>query len=132
VCYDISESGKKGERMDRKRMGQVAEEAAVHYLKHQGYQILERNYRSPLGEIDIIAEDRDTLVFIEVRSRQGTRFGLPQETVNWAKQQKVKRMATHYLKAKNAWKKACRFDVVGILFNEEGEVKSLELIRDAF
>lgn len=128
----FSESGKKGEKMDRKLMGQVAEEAAVNYLKHQGYQILERNYRSSLGEIDIIAQDRDTLVFIEVRSRQGTRFGLPQETVNLAKQQKVKRMAAQYLKAKNAWKKVCRFDVVGILFNEEGEVKSLELIRDAF
>jgi len=118
--------------MDKQEKGQKAEEAAVEYLLRQGYIILERNYRSPLGEIDIIAEDRDCLVFIEVRSRQGTRYGLPQESVNWVKRQKVRKLAHSYLRARGKWNKPCRFDVVGILFNENGEIKSVELICDAF
>lgn len=118
--------------MNRIEAGRRAEEAAVEYLQHQGYIILERNYRTSLGEIDIIAEDRDSLVFIEVRSRLGTKFGLPQETVNWAKQQKLRRLANQYLKTRGAWRRNCRFDVIGILFNEQGKIKSIELIRDAF
>lgn len=118
--------------MDRIGAGQKAEGAAATYLSGQGFVILERNFRSPLGEIDIIALDRDCLVFIEVRSRRGTRYGLPQETVNWTKQQKLRKLAKLYLKARGIGDKPCRFDVVGILFDENGAIKSIELIRDAF
>jgi putative endonuclease len=118
--------------MDKIARGHLAEEAAVQFLTKQGYQILERNYRTSWGEIDIIAEDQDTLVFVEVRSRKGTRFGFPQETVTWTKQQRIRRLAGNYLKAARLWKKKCRFDMVGVLFDEEDRIKSLELIRDAF
>jgi putative endonuclease len=123
---------KQGESMDRIALGRKAEEAAVEYIIQQGYIILERNCRFNEGEIDIIAEHQGELVFIEVRSRQGSVYGYPQETVNYKKQQKLKRLAHHYLKIKKAWNRICRFDVIGILFDEEGKIKSLELISNAF
>lgn len=118
--------------MDRISLGKKAEEAAAVYLLEQGYRIIERNFRCSLGEMDIIAEDNDVLVFVEVRSRQSSFFGLPQETVAWVKQQKLRRLASYYLKIKQAGERKCRFDVIGVLFNQEKEVKSLELIQDAF
>lgn len=118
--------------MDRCSLGQLGEEMAANYLTQKGFEIKERNYRCLLGEIDIIAEDQGTLAFIEVRSRRGTHFGLPQETVNWAKQHKIKKIAKHYLKVNSIWNKNCRFDVIGILFDEKSEIKSIELICDAF
>lgn len=118
--------------MDRSNLGQLGEEIAVNYLTQKGFKIRERNYRCLLGEIDIIAEDQETLVFIEVRSRRGTHFGLPQETVNWAKQQRIRKIANHYLKVKGVWRMNWRFDVIGILFDEKSEIKSIELICDAF
>lgn len=117
--------------MDRQLRGRLAENAAAHYLKEQGYQIVERNFRSALGEIDIIAEEDDYLVFVEVRSKKNSECGLPQETVNWKKQAQVKRMASQYLNNKSAWHRNCRFDVVGVLF-DNATIQSLELIKDAF
>lgn len=118
--------------MDRINLGKLGEEAATEYLLQQGYRIMERNFRCTLGELDIIAEDGDYLVFIEVRSRHGVSFGLPQETVNWAKQRKLKQLASFYLKIKNSWKRKCRFDVLGVIFDQQTKVKSIELIKDAF
>lgn len=118
--------------MDKAARGRLAEDAAVRYLQKLGYQIRERNFRSPLGELDIIAEERDCLVFVEVRSRRGSSFGLPQETVNGTKQAKVRRMASLYLKYKGIGDKPCRFDVVGVLLNNENEIEAIDLIKDAF
>lgn len=118
--------------MKKIERGQRAEDAAVQYIKGQGYRVLERNFRSPLGELDIIASHEGCLVFLEVRSRRGTRFGLPQETVNRAKQARVRRMASLYLKLKGAGTLPCRFDVVGVIFDQYDNVQSLELIRNAF
>jgi len=120
------------ESMDRIGLGKKAEEAAALYLRNQGYKIIERNFRCSFGEMDIIAEDGDVLVFVEVRSRRSSAYGLPQETVAWLKQQKLRRLAVYYLKIKNAGEKKCRFDVIGILFNQNAEIKSLDLIQDAF
>ncbi|PKM89824.1 MAG: YraN family protein [Firmicutes bacterium HGW-Firmicutes-12] len=130
--YYINEQIKQGESMDRIKLGRKAEEAAAEYIIEQGYIILERNCRFHEGEIDIIAEHQGELVFIEVRSRQSSVHGYPQETVNYKKQQKLKRLANHYLKLKRAWNRNCRFDVIGILFDEEGRIMSLELISNAF
>jgi putative endonuclease len=118
--------------MDKIMLGSKSEEAATEYLIQRGYAIVERNYRFSDGEIDIIAEHLEELVFIEVRSRQGVRYGLPQETVNYKKQQKLRRLASQYLKLKKIWQRACRFDVVGIIFSKEGKIESIELIKNAF
>ncbi|MFY9174145.1 MAG: YraN family protein [Peptococcia bacterium] len=117
--------------MDKQLLGHLAENAAAQYLQEQGYKILERNFRTALGELDIIAEDGDYLVFVEVRSRKDSEYGLPQETVDWNKQSRVRRMANQYLNNKFAWHRNCRFDVVAVLFKNE-IVDSLELLKDAF
>lgn len=95
--------------------GQQAEQRARRYLCKQGLKPVTRNYRSPCGEIDLIMRERDTLVFVEVRYRSNEAFGLAAETVDWRKQQKLRRTAEHYLQNKKvAHDQPCRFDVVAI------------------
>lgn len=118
--------------MDKIGKGKAAEDAAAIYLAKQGHTILERNYRCPIGEIDIVSRQGEYLVFVEVRSRKGAAFGLPQETVNWNKRQRVRRLAAQYLQVKRAWQAKCRFDVIGIVYGENDEILSLEHITDAF
>jgi len=118
--------------MDRISLGKKAEEAAALYLRNHGYKIIERNFRCSFGEMDIIAEDGDVLVFVEVRSRSSSAYGLPQETVAWVKQQKLRRLAGFYLKKNKAGERKCRFDVIGILFDQKTEIETLDLIQDAF
>lgn len=116
----------------RKRLGQKGEEAAAFYLKKQGFSILCRNYTCALGEIDLIAMDKGYLVFVEVRSRSSASFGLPQESVSRRKQHKLRQLAWSYLKAEGKTGSSCRFDVIAVMFGEEGEVSSLEHITNAF
>jgi len=118
--------------VDRIEIGRKAEDLAIKHLLQQGYRIVERNRRFRQGEIDIVAEEGPCLVFIEVRSRRGTEFGLPQETVDRAKQQRLKKLAGAYLQRNSDWERTCRFDVVGIVFDEKGELKEVELLRNAF
>lgn len=118
--------------MKRIILGRKAEDAAAEYLKQQGYRLRERNFRCAMGEIDIIAEDGDVLAFVEVRSRSSSLFGLPQETVNWIKQRKLRRLAAYYLERKKEWQRKCRFDVIGVLFDQQQTIKTLELLKDAF
>lgn len=98
--------------------GSNAEQRAVALLVRKGYRIVDRNYRTKLGELDIVARHEDTLVFVEVRSRRDATYGSAMEAVGWRKQRKVTRVAMQYL----AWRKprfsACRFDVVAITGGE--------------
>jgi putative endonuclease len=121
-----------GRLVNNKEKGAAAEEAAAEYLSARGCRVLTRNYRTALGEIDLIAEQEDLLIFVEVRSRREISRGLPQETVNRAKQQKIRRVATQYLKHHQAMERFCRFDVVGILLGRQNQVESVEWIQDAF
>ena len=98
----------------RRQLGDAGEDLAAAALKKQGYKILERNYVCPLGEIDLIARQGKTYVFIEVKTRQNDRFGAPQEAVNAAKQRKLRLLADYYLKQKRLGEVEMRFDVVGI------------------
>lgn len=117
--------------MDRKEIGQLGEEMALRYLRRQGYRILERNFRCRLGEIDLIAREKEELVFIEVKTRTSTRFGLPQEAVNWEKQRRLSRLAQFYLVSRGLAGINCRFDVVAILLTNGGKPR-IEIIKDAF
>jgi putative endonuclease len=114
----------------RRTLGDAGEDLAAAALKRQGYKILERNYVAPLGEIDLIARQGKTYVFIEVKTRKNDRFGAPQEAVTPAKQHKLRRLADYYLKQKRLGEVAVRFDVVGIVMNEEGP--RVEIIQEAF
>jgi putative endonuclease len=101
-------------------LGKKGEELAVEFLQKKGYTIVERGYRRFRGELDIIALDRATLVFVEVKTRAGTEFGLPEEAVIPAKQNQIKRIAQGYVMERGFGDSNCRFDVLAILFNDEG------------
>jgi putative endonuclease len=113
-------------------LGRQGEEAAAHYLEKNNYQVLCRNYSCRLGEIDIVANERDVIVFVEVRSRSSGDYGLPQESVTSRKKMKLRQLAWHYLKAVGKTSAAFRFDVIAILFDGDGRVKKLEHIENAF
>lgn len=111
-------------------VGKSGEEAAVELLKASGYKILARNYKTRIGEIDIIAFQGDTLCFIEVKSRNSLRFGLPQEAVSAEKQRQISKAALSFLKSNNLLNRKARFDVVSVLYSKDGP--KLDLIRNAF
>lgn len=113
----------------RRRQGDEAEELAAQILSQRGYQILQRNYTCRGGELDIIAEKEGVLCFVEVRSLSSTRFGLPQDTIRYPKQQRMITAAKHYLQALHHTP-PCRFDVVAIYPTPSGT--QLDLIEGAF
>jgi putative endonuclease len=94
--------------------GSKAEQRAVSLLVRKGYRIVERNFRTKLGELDIIAREGPTLVFVEVRSRRDGTYGSALDAVGWRKQRKVTRVAMQYLARRKPLFVTCRFDVVGI------------------
>jgi len=108
------------------QVGKNGEEKGAHFLQEHGYTILERNYRCRLGEIDIIALDKDCVVFVEVKTRKTQNYGLPEESVNWHKQQKIEKAALHWLKTSKPPYSNFRFDVLSI--GHEG----IKLFKDAF
>jgi putative endonuclease len=116
--------------MDKKELGKKGEELALRFLKKRGYRIIEKNYVCKMGEMDIIARERDTLAFIEVKTRTTTEFGPPQLAVNSSKQRQLSKVALNYLKEKKLEDVKARFDVVAILIRPKGE--EIELIKDAF
>lgn len=114
----------------RLSLGKRGEDFAADFLKKKGYKIKERNYRSPLGEIDIIAISGKTTVFIEVKTRSNTKFGLPFEAVNKRKQGQIAKTALYYMSKNNILESAARVDVVSLISN--GDSFEAELIENAF
>lgn len=110
--------------------GKIGEDKAALLLTNNGYKILARNYRTKLGEIDIIAKDKDTICFIEVKARKDCRFGFPQEAISTAKQRHLAKVALMFLKQKNLLHKNARFDVVSIIYSQDAP--KLDLIKNAF
>jgi putative endonuclease len=119
-----------GPRREKKELGKRGEELAFRFLKKSGYKILERNYVCKMGEMDIIAQEKDTLVFVEVKTRTSMDFGPPQLAVNPTKQMQLSKVALNFLKEKKREDVKARFDVVAIVLKPTGE--EIELIRDAF
>jgi len=111
-------------------LGRTGEETAVVLLKENGYKILKRNYKTRFSEIDIIARDKDTICFVEVKTRFSDRFGAPLESITLAKQKKIYRSALCFLKENNFFDHKARFDVVAITFRDK-KAQS-ELIKNAF
>lgn len=91
---------------------------------------MERNYRCPLGEIDIVAQDKDTIAFVEIKTRSSREIFQAKEAVDLRKQRQVSKVALFYLKSRDLMEKRARFDVVAVL--KEGSKDRLELIKDAF
>jgi putative endonuclease len=112
-----------------KLLGRSGEDRAEKHLAGRGYTILERNYTAPQGELDLIALDGDTLVFVEVKTRTNNAYGAPELAVDRRKQERMIKAALGYLKYKKLHQMPCRFDVVAI--SGAGGDK-VELIRNAF
>jgi len=105
-------------------IGAATEDSAADYLIEQGMHILARNYRSTFGEIDLIAEEEGTIVFVEVKFRRNENFGAPEEAVDSRKQHRIRITAEQYLKERNLPEDTpCRFDVIGILGREVRHTK---------
>lgn len=111
---------------NRREIGSEYEKDAGEFLKRQGFQILEYNYRCKKGEIDIIAREGEYLVFCEVKYRKNTGKGYPSEAVNVRKQKILSQCAQYYLMTEGRTDMPCRFDVVSIM---DGEIT---LIKNAF
>ena len=103
--------------MQTKALGAFGEQATAQFLKNKNYVILHANYKTPLGEIDLIAKQKNMLVFVEVKTRTSTDFGRASEAVNKHKQQKIKQVALWYLKKHKQLDEQVRFDVVEVYEN---------------
>ena len=114
----------------RQILGKTGEDLAVRYLRKNGYTILETNYRNSLGEIDIIAKEQDTIVFVEVKTRKNNRFAHPKEAVTSRKQKTISRVAQAWLKQRKKKDAKARFDVVAVLADQNKP--EIELIKHAF
>jgi putative endonuclease len=112
------------------KFGMRGETLAVWYLEKNGYKILEQNYRNRMGEIDIIAREKKTLVFVEVKSRRSIRYGSPKWAVTPKKQRKISMVALYYLKATKQIDVKARFDVVAITSNRDEP--QIEIVKNAF
>ncbi len=112
------------------RVGHHGEAIALKALKKSGYKVVEKNYRNKQGEIDIIASDRDTLAFIEVKTRQSERFGSPKDAITPQKQKKISMVALGYLKQTGQIGKKARFDVVSVILVENKP--QVDIIKNAF
>lgn len=112
-------------------LGQKGEQLALDFIKRLGYKVLFRNYRSRLGEIDIIARDKGTICFIEVKTRVSGQFGLPAEAVLGRKQKQISRAAVAFLKEKKMLDEKARFDVVSVVCPGNG-TPEIKIIQDAF
>lgn len=117
-------------RSNNREKGVRGEDLATACLKKEGYRIIERNYRCRHGEIDIIAMDKEDVIFIEVKGRTSDTFGSPEEAIGPAKQKKISKVALRYLQERGLADHSARFDVVAIRFMPQGDL--VRLIRNAF
>jgi putative endonuclease len=116
----------------RHDLGLRAEDAAAKALEAAGYRVRARRFRTRLGEIDLVAEDRTgTVVFVEVKARSGSGYGEPLEAVDRRRQSRLARAATLYLQSCGALERACRFDVVSVRVAADGRL-AIEHLEDAF
>ncbi len=112
-------------------IGSEGERAAAEFLEARGYRILDRNYRTRLGEIDLIAAEGRTLVFVEVKVRRNDRFGGPAAAITSAKQARIARLAQQYVLSRRLGERPCRFDVV-LIWGDDPKTRRIELLPGAF
>lgn len=117
---------------ERKVLGAEGEEEAARYLRKRGLKIVQRNYRSRLGEIDLVAQDGKRWVFVEVKTRIEGDGDPPQSAVTPLKQRRLARLAQEYIARARLGDVPCRFDVVSVLFNAQGRVSEIRHLPGAF
>ena len=105
---------------NRKDTGNIGEDIVAKYLEEKGYEIIERNFRCKLGEIDIIAQDKEEIVFIEVKTRKILSYGNPADSVNEPKQKHIYKAAEYFLLINNKLDDFTRIDVIEVYLNDTG------------
>jgi len=115
---------------ERLHLGELGEKLALKRIKRLGYKLVAKNYRCPLGEIDLIAKDGDCLVFIEIKTRKNSSTGNAKEAIHQRKKRQISKVALYYMKANGCCDIKSRFDVIAI--NIKGGKEEIELIQDAF
>ena len=116
----------------RIKVGKIGETLAVEHFKAQGYEIRAQNYRTRSGEIDLIVQRGKRVVFVEVKTRRSSKFGIPQAAVTPAKQKQISKIALSYLQTYNLLDVPCQFDVVAIVLSWKFELIKLHHIENAF
>ena len=117
--------------MKRRDTGILGEKLARDFIKKQGYQIRETNYRCPEGEIDIIARHKDYLVFVEVRTKRSTQFGTPEESITPTKMHHLATAAARYRQTHDNLPPSWRIDVVAVELDRNGRPSRIEIIENA-
>lgn len=112
-------------------LGKAGEQLAIKFLNIKSFKIIETNYTSPLGEIDIIAQNNSVLYFIEVKTRSSDNYGTPFDAVNYKKQQRLSRIATYYMMINREYTNY-RFGVIGIIYDYSKRKYKVEFIDNAF
>lgn len=115
-----------------KDIGAFGENITAEFLVSKGYTIIEKNFRCRIGEIDIIAKDKNYIVFIEVKTRYGNKYGHPCESITLKKQYKIYHTAEYYMVKKKLYNNYFRFDVVEIVLNDTNNNCSINIIKNAF
>ncbi len=113
-----------------KVVGKSGEDRAVNFLQQKGFSIIRTNYRTPDGEIDIVAQDGDTIVFVEVKTRRSLSYGTPEEAVDAVKQNQLKKIADQFISHYQLFDRDCRFDIVALYY--EGSAVQIKYIPNAF
>jgi len=117
--------------MNRQELGRLGEKLAQKFLKKKGYRIKETNFRCRAGEIDIVAQQKDYLIFVEVRSKSNLDFGSPEESITQSKKQKLTASALTYISTHQGLPSSWRIDVVAIEIDQKGKTRRIELIENA-
>ncbi len=117
--------------MKRRDTGNLGEKLAAGFIRKQGYVILQTNYRCPEGEVDIVARQKDCLVFVEVRAKRGREFGSPEESITPAKMEKLRRVAAHYRQAHDDIPDSWRIDFVAVEIDRQNRPLRIEIIENA-
>lgn len=112
-------------------IGKLGEREATKYLKKNNYKIIELNFSCKIGEIDIIAYHKSTIVFVEVKTRKNNTYGTPAQAVNKSKQKRIIKTALYYLQLKNKYNENIRFDIVEV-WQSDKVIKDINIIPNAF
>jgi putative endonuclease len=117
--------------MKRRDTGILGEKLAQDFLRKRGFRVLETNFRCPEGEIDIVAQDKDCLVFVEVKTRTGHDFGIPEESITKTKERRLIAAAQHYWQAQDKSPPLWRIDFVAVELDQRNKPTRIELIENA-
>ncbi len=115
----------------RQGLGRTGERLAAEALMSRGYHILERNFRCRHGEIDLVAEDEHDLIFVEVKARRGTSYGLPEDALTFYKRSKLLEVASYYLDLHACSDRSWRIDVVAVQFSSSGKLEEIRIYQHA-